>query len=66
MISPLLLKFGLAICTCANVSLAKFQVKRLGGKTQLSVRVYLDAGLFGGTVPRFQRARVRERLNAGA
>jgi hypothetical protein len=49
-----------------NLSLHKLLLKRLRGQTQFSVRVYLDAEMFGGTVPRFQRPRARELFNAGA
>lgn len=49
-----------------NSSLHKLLLKRLRGRTEFSLRVYLDAEMFGGTVPRSQRSRVRELFEAGA
>ena len=39
---------------------------RLQGRAPFSLRLYLDAEMFAGRVPHFQRPRVRELFEAGA
>jgi hypothetical protein len=49
-----------------NPSLQKVLMKRLKGRPAFTLRVYLDAEMFEGDVPRYQKARVRELWQAGA
>ena len=49
-----------------NPSLQKVLVKRLKGRLPFSLKVYLDAEVFQGGIPRYQEPRVRELWQAGA
>ena len=49
-----------------NSSLHKALLKRLNSRQTFSLRVYVDAEMFAGQNPRFQRSRVRELMEAGA
>ena len=49
-----------------NPALQKVLLKRLTGRAPFSLRLYLDAEMFAGRVPHFQRPRVRELFEAGA
>ena len=49
-----------------NPALQKVLLKRLTGRVPFSLRLYLDAEMFAGRVPHFQRPRVRELFEAGA
>jgi hypothetical protein len=49
-----------------NPSLHKALLKRLKAKSHFSLNVYVDAEMFGGIVPRYQKPRCEELLEAGA
>ena len=47
-------------------SLQKVLLKRLKGRSPFSLKVYLDAEMFGAATPRYQKSRVKELWQAGA
>ena len=64
------------VATAGQVELASYQydnpclqkalLKRLKGRAAFSLKVYLDAEMFQGAVPRYQKSRVKELWESGA
>ena len=49
-----------------NPAVQRLLLKRLQGKTDFKVNVYIDSEMFAGEVPRFQKSRVKALHAAGA